>query len=247
MKLKIDSQSPVGLRLAYRFWIELGRPSRFHNPKTMEAWAPKMESLSRKSGLDYTAFKWFLIWALRKADPDGANYGNDFTARNLRTASDPMASLVKQFGMTFFDVFMPKADKVVPLLRGIREREEADAALAAATKKPLRYVDIMPENAEKWEIEKARHMDALDAAFPMREPMAGETVEEWIMRETKQLRNPDWRCGKCDYGVSLDGDDDVRAKWCADCAEERRMYEDEDREWMCWETPSVSCLTKEWD
>lgn len=247
MKLKIDSQSPVGLRLAYRFWIELGRPSRFHNPKAMEAWAPKMESLWRKSGLDYTAFKWFLIWALRLADPDGANYGNDFTARNLRAASDPMSSLVKQFGVTFLEIFMPKADKVVPLLRGIREREEAEAALAAATKKPLRYVDILPENAEKWEIEKARHMDALDAAFPMREPMAGETVEEWIMRETKQLRNPDWRCGKCDYGVSLDGDDDVRAKWCPDCAEERRMYEDEDKDWMCWEAPSVSCLTKEWD
>jgi hypothetical protein len=75
-----------------------------------------MESLFRKSGLDYTAFRWFLIWALRLNDADGAKYGNDFTARNLRSARDPMASLVKQFGMTFFDVFLPKADKVVPLL-----------------------------------------------------------------------------------------------------------------------------------
>jgi hypothetical protein len=141
---------------------------------------------------------------------------------------------------------MPKADKVVPFLIKRREREEAEAASATAAQKPLRYVDILPDDAEEWEMEKARHMDALDAAFPMWEPMAGETVEEWVMRETKQLRCPDWRCGKCDYGVSLDGDEDVRANWCADCAEERSMYEDEDKEWMCWEAESVSCLTKEW-
>src|SRR5437016_3143387 len=92
----IDKNSSVGLRLAYRFWIELGRPTRFNNRKTMEEWAPKMESLFHKSGVDYAGFKWFLIWALRLADPDGARYGNDFTARNLRAAHDPMASLVKQ-------------------------------------------------------------------------------------------------------------------------------------------------------
>ena len=32
-----------------------------------------LESLWRKPGLDYTQFKWFLIWALRKAEPDGTN------------------------------------------------------------------------------------------------------------------------------------------------------------------------------
>src|SRR5882724_4308781 len=36
-----------------------------NNRKTMEEWAPKMESLFHKSGVDYTGFKWFLIWALR--------------------------------------------------------------------------------------------------------------------------------------------------------------------------------------
>jgi len=206
-----------------------------------------MESLWRKSGLDYGAFRWFLIWALRPDDPDAARYGNDWTARNLRAAKDPMASLVKQFGTTFFEIFMPKADKIIPLLIEKREQEEAEAALATAAVAPAKWVDILPENAKEWEIEKACHMDALDAAFPMRGPMADETVEQWIMRETKQLRHPDWRCRKCIYGVSLDGGDDVRTQWCADCAEERRMYEDEDREWMCFEVPSVSCLTKEWD
>jgi len=213
----------------------------------MEAWAPKMESLFRKSGLDYTAFRWFLIWCLRLDDPDGAKYGNDFTARNLRSARDPMASLVKQFGMTFFDVFMPKADKVVPLLIEKREQEEAEARLAAAAVQPTRWVDILHEDAEDWEIENARDLDRLDARYPMRGPMAGETMEQWVMRETKPLRNPDWRCSRCTFGISLDGEDDVRTKWCGDCAEERRMFEDEDKEWMCFEVPSVSCLTKQWD
>jgi hypothetical protein len=112
MVLKIDENSPVGLRLAFRSWIELDRPKKFNNRLTMEEWALKMESLFRKSGLDYTGFKWFLIWSLRLDDPDGARYGNDFTARNLRAAHDPMASLIKQFPMTFFEVFMPKTDKV---------------------------------------------------------------------------------------------------------------------------------------
>ena len=166
---KIDRNSPVGLRLAYRFWIELGRPARYHNQKTMEAWAPKIESLFRQSGLDYMAFRWFLIWALRLAEPDGAKYGNDFTARNLRSAHDPMASLVKQFGVTFFDIFSPKADKIVPLLVAQREREEDEARLAAAATQPTRWVDILPANAPPWEIQKARFMDAQyawDAAHP---------------------------------------------------------------------------------
>jgi hypothetical protein len=51
----------------------------------------------------------------------------------------------------------------------------------------------------------------------------------------------------CTYAFAIDGGDDARIKMCADCAEERRMYEDEDREWMCFEVPSVSRLTKEWD
>jgi hypothetical protein len=89
-------------------------------------------------------------------------------------------------------------------------------------------------------------MDADDAAFPMCGPMAGETMEEWVDRESKPLRNPDWRCSKCVYGVSVDGEDDVRTKWCADCAEEAWMYAEDDLE-MLLEVPSVSCLTAEWD
>lgn len=247
MKLRIDSQSPVGLRLAYRFWIELGRPAKFRTPRTLEAWKPKMESLWRRSGLGYSEFKWFLIWALRKAEPDGTSYGNDWTARNLRAARDPMASLVKQFDMTFYDIFMPKADKIMPLLVSVREREDREAALAAQAAKPTRRVDLLPKDAEPWEIERARHMDALDAAFPETGPLPGETEEEWIRREFAPLRDPDWRCPNCVYGVSLDGEEDVRIKWCADCEEERRMDEDDDKEWMCNEAPEVSWLTKEWD
>ena len=105
-----------------------------------------------------------------------------------------MASLVKQFGVTFFEIFLPKADKVIPLLVAKREQEEAEARFAAAAAQPTRWVDILPDDAEPWEIEKARWMDAEDAMTPMRGPMAGETVEEWIMREFRPLRNPDWRC-----------------------------------------------------
>jgi hypothetical protein len=246
--LAIDRNSPVGLRLAYRFWIELGRPTKFNNRRTMEEWAPKMESLFRKSGLDYMGFKWFVIWALRLPDEDGAKYGNEFTARNLRAAHDPMVSLVKQFMMTFFEVFMPKADKVVHLLVEKREREEAEVRLAQAAAQPAKWADILSEDAEPWEKEKARHQDAVEARFRHHAPMAGETAEVWIKREFRHLRNPDWRCPFCVFGVSLDGEDDVRTKWCSDCAEERRMCADEDRECMCAEVESVSDLTtRPWD
>jgi len=247
MKLRIDSQSSVGLRLAYRFWIELGRPPQFRNPQTLESWAPKIEALWRKSGLGYAEFKWFLIWALRKQEPDGTNYGNDFTACNLRAARDPMASLTKQFNTTFYNIFMPRADRIMPLLVSVREREDREAAFAAQAAKPTKWVDVLPNNPERWQIERARYMDAMDAAFPIVEPLLGETVEHWIMRETASLRDPDWRCSKCVYGVSLDGEEDVRIRWCSDCEEERRMYEDDDKEWMCDEAPVTSCLTKEWD
>lgn len=78
-------------------------------------------------------------------------------------------------------------------------------------------------------------------------PLAGETVEQHIEREFAPLRNPDWRCPNCTFGVSVDGEEDVRTKWCSDCAEERQMDIDDDKEWMCGEVESVSCLTKEWD
>jgi hypothetical protein len=245
--LKIDANSPVGLRLAYRFWIELGRPQKFKNRRTMEEWAPKMESLLRRSGLDYAGFKWFLIWALRLDDPDGARYGNDFTARNLRAAHDPMASLVKQFDMTFYEIFLPKADKVIPLLVAKRGEEEAEARLSETAEQPTKWVDILAADAEPWEIEKARHMDAIDARLRLRGPLAGETMEDWIEREFEPVHDPDWRCPECTYDISWDGQEAERTKWCSDCAEERRMYEDEDKEWMCGEVESVSCSTKEWE
>lgn len=78
-------------------------------------------------------------------------------------------------------------------------------------------------------------------------PLADETVEQYIEREFAPLRDPDWRCPYCTFGVSLDGEEDVRTKWCQDCAEERQMDVDDDKEWMCDEAESVSCLTKEWD
>jgi len=247
MVLKIDENSPVGLRLAYRLWIELGRPTKFKNRRTLEQWAPKIESLFRRSGLDYAGFKWFLIWALRPDDPDGAHYGNDFTAQNLRAAHDPMASFAKQFNMTFHEIFLPKADKVIPLLVARREEEEAEARHRDAAEPSAKWADILPDDAEPWEREKARHMDRVEARFPLPGRLVGEKLDDWIDREFEAVRDPDWRCPECTYGFSLDGEEPERTKWCPDCAEERRMYEDEDKEWMCGEVASVSCLTKEWE
>jgi hypothetical protein len=62
---KIDPRSPVGLKLAYCYWMELGRSPRFHTAKTLLAWSPQMDSLLAKSCLDYERFKWFLVWGLQ--------------------------------------------------------------------------------------------------------------------------------------------------------------------------------------
>jgi hypothetical protein len=274
---KIDKNSLVGLRLAYRFWIELGRPKKYNNRRTMEAWSPKIESLFRKSGLDYMGFKWFLIWALRLAEPDGAKFGNDFTARNLRSAQDPMASLVKQFGMTFFDIFLPKADKVVPLLVEKREQEEAERLCNICSEPALMGMSLckrcLDEERRAGESEPctdcgqtAAHGTSLcfDCLDKLRRKQmsdylmcaegddqhlgrrAGESIDGWIDRIFAPLRDPDWRCPNCVYGSNTDPDAE-RTAWCPDCAEERCMWEDEDREWMCGEVESVSCLTREWD
>jgi hypothetical protein len=121
--------------------------------------------------------------------------------------------------------------------------QETKKVLAAL---PTKFVDILPEDAEPWEKEKARHMDAVQARFRNRGPLAGGTLEQYMESEFKPLRDPDWRCPSCTFGVSVDGQEDVRTKWCTDCVEERRMYADEDREWMCGEVESVSEITGEW-
>src|ERR1035441_370644 len=127
-KLKVGKDSPPGLKLAYWFWMELGRPTQFRNAKTFLAWSPRMESLLAKSGLDYERFKWFLVWVTRLRNADGANYGNDYTATYLRVARDPVATLAKHFNEVFFNFFLPRADKRIPLLMEIRGREDEEKA-----------------------------------------------------------------------------------------------------------------------
>jgi hypothetical protein len=58
----------------------------------------------------------------------------------------------------FFEVFMPKADKVIPLLIDKREMEEAEIRLAAADEKSLAYVDRVPENASVAVIRNAQEI-----------------------------------------------------------------------------------------
>jgi len=253
-KLKVGKDSPPGLKLSYWFWMELGRPTQFHNAKTFKSWSPRMESLLAKSGLDYERFKWFLVWLTRLRDSNGANYGNEFTAQNLRAANDPMSSLVKQFPKTYFEIFLPRADKRIPLLMEKREREDEEKAArqepapAPDAEKPLRYIDLL-ENwvklfvriveegpARERGVAKIRmlleHLDALEEAFPMLQPFPGESVEDWIDRECEPLSSDDWRCEHCTYAFSIDGGDDARIKFCADCAEEKVMWAQDDWEWI---------------
>ena len=248
-KLKIGGDSPQGLKLAYWFWMELGRPPLFRKAKTLLSWSSRMDSLVARSGLDYERFKWFLIWVCRLRDADGSNWGNDFTAQNLRVANDPMASLVKQFPKTFFDIFLPHADKSIPLLMEIREREDAEKAAGQerGPKGRVRFVDIVVADANEALLNNAKDLDRLDDAFPLRKPSSDESIEDWIVRECETLSGDNWRCEQCKYAFSIDDGDDARIELCGDCADERRMYQDEDREWMCFEAPSGSCLTEEWD
>lgn len=265
MKFTVNADSPESSRLAYRFWIELGRPTRFYNRTTLEAWSSHIDVLYRKSGLGYEDFKWFLIWALRPDDPDGGRYGNNFTATNLRSARDPMASLVKQFDFTFFEVFQPRAKKVIPLLMKKRQEEEAGAQQTACSETAATSTSGDVERCTKCggpcDLTTSLCLDCLDTGQrkltleylmcveydEQHEPRrTGESVTEWIDRVFAPLRDPDWRCPNCGYGGDPDPDAE-RTAWCPDCAEERRMYADEDREAMCGEVPSVSCLTEEWD
>ncbi len=236
-KLKINKDSPEGLKLSYWLWMELGRPPQFRSAKTFKAWSRVMDSLLGKSGLDYEHFKWFLVWVCRLDDLDGAKYGNDFTARYLRAATDPMACLAKNFDQVFLTFFVPKADKCIPLLKKKRDQEDAEKE---ARKQPepgeqrVRYVDIACPEAMR----NAADLDRLDDAFPMRQPFPGETVEDWIHREFLPF-NGDWKCEHCTYAFSIEAEDDSRTKLCADCLEELVLWAQDDLEWLHDHEPAV--------
>jgi hypothetical protein len=124
MTFKVKADDPEGLRLASRFLIELDRPAQFNNETTLKAWAPVMERLLKVSGFEYEEFRLFLIWACRDDE-----FGNHWTAENLRLANDPAASLEGQFETTL-KVFNAK-HRVVEILKEKREEEDLDAKLYA--------------------------------------------------------------------------------------------------------------------
>jgi hypothetical protein len=144
MTFKVTADDPESLRLASRFLIELGRPAQFNNEATLKAWAPVMERLLMASGFDYEEFRWFLIWACRDDE-----FGNHWTAENLRIAKDPAASLERQFETTL-KVFNAKS-RVVELLKEKREAEDLDAKLYAPLSLVCPYCDYGPDGErEKW-------------------------------------------------------------------------------------------------
>src|SRR5579863_1505220 len=134
MTFKVTADDPESLRLASRFLIELGRPAQFNNEATLKAWAPVMDRLFKASGLAYEEFRLFLIWACRDDE-----FGNRWTAENLRVAKDPAASLERQFEMTL-KVFNAK-QRVVELLKEKREAEDLEAKLHAPLNLVCPYCD----------------------------------------------------------------------------------------------------------
>ena len=126
MTFKVKADDPEGLRLASRFLIELDRPAQFNNEATLKAWALVMDRLLKASGLDYEEFRLFLIWACRDDE-----FGNHWTAENLRLANDPAASLERQFETTL-KVFNAK-HRVVELLKDKIAQEDALAKGSAPT------------------------------------------------------------------------------------------------------------------
>jgi hypothetical protein len=144
MSFKVNADDPESLRLASRFLIELDRPAQFNNEAILRAWAPVMERLLKASGLDYEQFRWFLIWACRDDE-----FGNHWTAENLRLAKDPAASLERQFETTL-KVFNAK-QRVVELLKEKREEEDLDAKLYAPLSLVCPYCDYGPDGERaKW-------------------------------------------------------------------------------------------------
>ena len=144
MTFKVKADDPECLRLASRFLIELDRPAQFNNEATLKAWARVMDRLLKASGLEYEEFRWFLIWACRDDE-----FGNHWTAENLRIAKDPAASLERQFETTL-KVFNAKS-RVVELLKEKREAEDLDAKLYAPLSLVCPYCDYGPDGErEKW-------------------------------------------------------------------------------------------------
>jgi hypothetical protein len=144
MSFKVRADDPECLRLASRFLIELHRPAQFNNEATLRAWAPVMDRLLKASGLDYEEFRLFLIWACRDDE-----FGNHWTAANLRLAKDPAASLERQFETTL-KVFNAK-QRVVELLKEKREEEDLDAKLYAPLSLVCPYCDYGPDGERaKW-------------------------------------------------------------------------------------------------
>jgi hypothetical protein len=241
-KLRVTEDSTDGLKLAFIFWNGLGRPKTFAKASVLEAWAPRLEKLMQRVSMPYCQFKWFLIWCTRLGDDDGANYGNAFTAENLRVAKNPIGSLEKQFPMTFHEIFIPRADKLVSLLQDRVQREIDDRS---RTKPPRRvtWADLIVEkdDPQPWQIENARFMDEAEGQ-PLLTPAPGESMDDFIDRMfTPYAAFREWRCSRCGYGVGEDGDVDERVKWCADCWEEIWMDIEDDLE-MLLEVPTISCL-----
>jgi len=248
--VKITEDSSDGLKLAYLFWTGIGRPKSFAKAEILEAWAPRLEKLMNRVSLPYSHFRWFIIWCTRPRDEDGANYGNDFTAENLRVARNPIGSLEKQFPMTYYEIFLPCADKRIRILRD-RVQREMDERSREKYPRPLTltWYDVIvgtEKNPPAWKVEKARWSTMMDERFPMLEPARGEDMDDFIDRMfTPYAAFRDWRCSKCEYGVGEDGDMDERVKWCSDCADELRIDMTDDME-LLEEIPVVSDLTREW-
>jgi hypothetical protein len=72
------------LRAATRFWKLLGCPEEFRC--SAADWEPRMKDVLEDSALDLPEFMEFLDWVLTL---------NEYSARYLRIASNPMASLRK--------------------------------------------------------------------------------------------------------------------------------------------------------
>jgi hypothetical protein len=154
-----------------------------------------------------------------------------------------MGSLEKQFAVTFHEIFIPRADKLVSLLQDRVQREMDDRS---RTKPPIAvtWYDVIvdKDNPQPCQVEKARHMTALDERFPMLHPAPGEDMDGFVDRMFAPYAVfREWRCRKCEYGIGEDGDMDERVKWCRDCADELRMDVEDDLE-MLLEVPTISCL-----